>query len=211
METKSYWQKQEVSHTDLGLKPAMDFNQHKVWQCGDYEIKKHAYYGKKVGSYQIVYDLYYIGTPATMDILVKGFKTHKAAEEYLSEIRNKSKQATINLYNGQIAVVNVIDYRGDERQYIATVRSEFPKYPLNMSIGHPIDTNTKEMMCGGSFFTTDKLVSIKPATDDEKELWKKLYIEFHKDILDEKGYDWCAEQDIVPFDDDEYLKSRNEQ
>ena len=80
-----------------------------------------------------------------------------------------------------------------------TVIARFNQNNWGYDLGHPYDIEDKFMYCGSSYCAnTDCIVSIEPVTIEEYEFWKKEYIQFHKETVEDKGYDSCEENlDII--------------
>jgi len=59
-------------------------------------------------------------------------------------------------------------------------------------IGHPVD-ETGDCTCGSDNMNVSYLDKIEPITGEQFAEWKVSYEKFHKEILEEKGYDSCSE------------------
>jgi RNA polymerase subunit RPABC4/transcription elongation factor Spt4 len=61
-------------------------------------------------------------------------------------------------------------------------------------IGHPYDTELKRVRCGKAFNPCiDYGEGVSQITKEEFETWKSEYMKFHKEIMEEAGYDSCEE------------------
>lgn len=72
----------------------------------------------------------------------------------------------------------------------------FHKYDENkntIDIGHPLSVINGECDCGGMYTTLEHIPNIFPLEKGDYEKWKKAYQQFHNEIIEEKGYDFCEE------------------
>ena len=92
-----------------------------------------------------------------------------------------------------------IKYKINNSWFIAVINnlSYAEKYGVMIRISHPMNLKTKYILCGAGFYKlsefSEKITVLKSPSEHELEIWKKNYLEFHDNIVSDKGYDSCSE------------------
>ena len=67
-----------------------------------------------------------------------------------------------------------------------------------VTIGHPIDVDTNEMFAGEISMYDDDNYTITEVPDETwLDGWYSLYEDFHNEVVAEKGYDFCEQEQPV--------------
>ena len=93
-------------------------------------------------------------------------------------------------FNKMVVKITYKTIYAGERTSIAS----FVQHDDRFDLGHPYDVTKKNIGCGRcANYLIEDIVSISPITEDEFQTWKSAYIKFHREVVDDKGYDACEE------------------
>lgn len=98
---------------------------------------------------------------------------------------NEKKQVFVKLTYSR-------DWRPDEIKTVLTLFHEHDKFDYYLW-GHPLNVKTNFMEAGAIGCFLSDIHNIEPVTKEEYIEWKKQYEQFHSEVIEEKGYDFCEE------------------
>ena len=98
----------------------------------------------------------------------------------------------LNDYKNHVVFINL--NKSNDVPYIDGKYIAFFEYVEKLKyyeLNHPLEVSSSFVVSGGANFNPDDIIEIREATDEEFNLWKEKYEEFHKEVIEEKGYDFC--------------------